>query len=301
MNRSEALKGLDSSKISIRLEAARALETRARSRDRNILELRRRSEPVPWIRKSLTRTLAKISSTGVVDEQSSRTRITNTTSSSEQSEDIYAQAIHEVTDRFVHELRTPLGRARRFAEKEIPDFASSRTHEQLTRLQHFLTGLQELGAATETALMTEFDLTALVHEEVAAIPDVGTPLMIELRGPSNLPVVTDPALVRLAVSNGLKNAAEAVASSGTLAPIVMSWGQTDRECYVAILDRGPGVPEVTGALFEIGTSTKRGHIGLGLTIAQQASISLGGEIHLNNISDGTTRFEIRWPQAGESL
>ena len=208
------------------------------------------------------------------------------------------RGLQESADRFVHELRKPVGRARLYAEKEIDNYKDSRTYKELSRLQEFLEGIQALATAAGTATLTEVDLHALIVEEAAAVGEVEGAPRIELRGPARLDVIADPALVRLAVSNALKNAVEAVVAAESDEPITVSWGATDLEHYVAILDRGPGVPPVAEPLFEIGTSSKRGHVGLGLAIARQASRSLGGEIVLSNLEEGLTRFEMRWPNHG---
>lgn len=296
MDRTEALEGLNSDRVSSRLEAARALASLALPKDRAILETYRRSEAVPWIRSALGRAVARAS---VPPEQAGEVVAVRTSGDIDDhggSEAIYAAALQEAADRFVHELRKPVGRARLYAEKEIVDHENSRTYKELGRLQEFLVGIQALGTAAGAARLTEVDLSALLEEEADAVGELDGAFRIELRGPERLSVIADAALVRLATSNALKNAAEAVASIGSDEQIIVSWGETDLEYYVVILDRGPGVPPVAEPLFEIGASSKRGHVGLGLAIARQASRSLGGEIVLSNLDEGLTRFEMRWPK-----
>ena len=297
MNRTEALRGLESDRVSTRLEAARALTVLALPEDRVILETRRRSEAVPWIRNALERAVVRASFSPEGGNREVTVSNPADIDDHEGSEAIYAAALQEAADRFVHELRKPVGRARLYAEEEIVDYRNSRTYKELSRLQEFLEGIQTLGTAAQAATLTEVDLPALLGEEVAAAGELEGAPRIELRGPSRLDVVTDPALVRLVVSNALKNAIEAVVSAGSHESVTVTWGETDREYYLAILDRGPGVSQVE-SLFEIGTSSKRGHIGLGLAIARQASRSLGGEVVLSNLEEGLTRFEMRWPRHG---
>ena len=298
MDRTEALKALGSERVSTRLEAARALASLALPEDRATLETRRRSEAVPWIRNALERAVVRAS---VPREQGGEMVAVSAPADIDDhdaGEAIYAAALQEVADRLVHELRKPVGRARLYAQKEVVNYENSRTYAELGRLQEFLDGIQALAAAAGTATLTEVDLRALIREEAAAVGELDGAPRVDLRGPSHLDVIADPALVRLAVSNALKNAVEAVMSAGSHEPITVIWGSTDREYYVAILDRGPGVPPVTESLFEIGESSKRGHVGLGLAIARQASRSLGGGIVLSNLEVGLTRFEMRWPKRG---
>ena len=56
-------------------------------------------------------------------------------------------------------------------------------------------------------------------------------------------VTSDPTLVRLAVCNGIRNAIEAVAAANLAEPhpIVITWGETDIDYWVAVLDRGVGI------------------------------------------------------------
>ena len=61
MDRTDALRGLESDRVSTRLEAARALANLALPEDRATLETRRRSEPVPWIRNALGRAVVRAS------------------------------------------------------------------------------------------------------------------------------------------------------------------------------------------------------------------------------------------------
>ena len=298
MDRAGALRALESDRVSTRLEAARALTSVALPQDRATLETRRRSEPVPWIRNALGRAIVRASIPPEQTRGKTAASALGNIDHHDGGEAIYAAGLQEAADRFVHELRKPVGRARLYAEKEIDNYKDSRTYKELNRLQEFLEGIQALATATGTATLSEVDLHTLIVEEAAAVGEVEGAPRIELRGPARLDVIADPALIRLAVSNALKNAVEAVVTAESDEPITISWGATDLEYYVVILDCGPGVPPVAEPLFEIGTSSKRGHAGIGLAIARQASRSLGGEITLSNLEEGPTRFEMRWPNHG---
>ena len=109
-------------------------------------------------------------------------------------------------------------------------------------------------------------------------------------------VTSDPALVRLVVCNGIRNALEAVATANPTEPhlIIINWGETDVDYWVAILDRGAGIVGPLDAAFEIGKSTKQGHSGFGLAVARQAIETLGGTVRLEPGADGGARYEARW-------
>ncbi len=109
-------------------------------------------------------------------------------------------------------------------------------------------------------------------------------------------VTSDRALLRLAVSNGIRNAVEAVtgAPGDEPHPIIVAWGATDVDYWVTVLDRGPGVVGPAESAFGIGKTTKKGHSGFGLTIARQAIETLGGMCTLQPVTEGGARFELRW-------
>lgn len=295
MNRDEALEALGSADVRERLGAARILARTAVPADRERLEACRRVETVPWVRNALERAVVSTAVRGVAPsrQNSDVEESAAVTDPVVLAETVHAAAIQEVSDRLVHELRKVLGRVRFFAGRELDDPGASRTMSHLNRMQDLLDGIQSLGDAASVAAAEEVDLEQLLAEEVDGL-GVGTDA-VELVGQSPAVVRGDPALLRLAVSNGLKNAVEASQGDPRAGPVVVAWGTTDVDNWIAILDKGPGVPESTDALFSIGESTKRGHSGLGLAVAQRAARSLGGDVILGNDQRGMTRFELRWP------
>jgi signal transduction histidine kinase len=102
----------------------------------------------------------------------------------------------------------------------------------------------------------------------------------------------------LCLSNGLRNAIEATAGAGGdlgNRPITISWGHTDVDCWVSIMDLGVGFKGNLQRAFEMGTTTKSGHLGMGLAIAYQALASMSGRLMLVPNQRGV-RFEMRWPK-----
>lgn len=222
-----------------------------------------------------------------------------------------------MSERFTHELRKIIGRARLHARSEISEFEGSRTEHELGRLTQFLTGIERLGVAAAAPLLAEVDLAAVIGQEIDAVSDEldvgqaggdgdadaaeppgrapgGAGLRIDRRGPAPLVVVADAGLVRIAVSNGLRNAIEASADVRA-EPVIVTWDETDRDVWIAIIDRGSGIAPGSDQLFEIGTTTKRNHAGLGLATARQAVLSHGGTVSLETLGDESTRFLVRIP------
>jgi len=195
-----------------------------------------------------------------------------------------------------------LGKIRHFAAQEIAVYEDSRTRSELERLEQVLESVTSLSKAGSVATPSEFDLADLIERVRAAGQAAGDDIVVELAGPSPLLVVGDPGQVRLAVSNGLRNAAEAAAqiTDPSRRRVLVTWGETDRDVWVTILDRGEGLPFPRVPLDRM-ASTKSGHQGVGLTIARRAAEALGGEIELVDRPSGGARFELRWNGLARSV
>lgn len=304
MDRIAALQLLASDVLSERLRAARALSQFAEPEDRHALERARAVERTPWVRSAIDRALSRTVSPADVSQSLGAGLEAHPLDDLDLSDESYAAAVQDVSDRLVHELRKIVGRARLYARREITPQETSKTVRELNRLRDFLQGIETLGHAASVPLMEEFDLSQVVAEEVHGIEvdvaDTGDPqLRIETYGPAPFLVVADVSLVRLTLSNALQNAVDAARDMADRGPVVVTWGGTDRDVWLAVLDRGVGPPANRDQIFEVGSTTKPGHLGLGLALAERGMLSLGGEIELSRSDDGVTRFEARWPLYGE--
>lgn len=323
-DRRAALDALESASLAIRLQAARFLSRVATSEDRAALQRARQHETVPWVRAAIDKAMAR-ASLGVDQPSPGEGALADSDLEPEDlAEQIYSVAAQDVSERFTHELRKIIGRARLHARTEISQFEGSRTEHELARLTQFLKGIETLGLAAAAPLLGEVDLAAVIAEEIDAVcgeldfeappertgvehdehephaADDGHPIRVDRRGPAPLLVAVDAGLLRLAISNGLRNAIEASADDRSEPTVVVTWDQTDRDIWIAIIDRGVGIAPGSDQLFEIGTTTKRGHSGMGLATARQAVHSHGGTLSLETLSDGSTRFLVRIPMAGSS-
>jgi nitrogen fixation/metabolism regulation signal transduction histidine kinase len=217
----------------------------------------------------------------------------------EVSEQIKTISVNETTKLIVHEIAPILGALRLYAREEVPNFDGSRTRIQVERLHQLLRALDGLSHAAVAPTIQEFDLAGLVTE-VAVAEAEGQHVKVDLTGAAPLVVFGDPSLVRIALGNGIRNAVEAVqgteAKTGA-SPVVVTWGDTDRDVWVAVLDLGTGPPIAVERAFEIGITTKQDHLGMGLATARQAIRSMSGTVSLLLRSEtGGARFEIRWPK-----
>jgi signal transduction histidine kinase len=209
--------------------------------------------------------------------------------------DIRSAVTEEIAAMFLHDLRPAVGQIRLVAAREFPNWATSDTLRQVDHVSELLESFASLAVAGRVRAWTEFDLSVLVSEVVQSI-DVTGDSRIATAGPASLMVRGDSSLVRLAVVNGLRNAVEAGASVADNR-IVVAWGDTDRDYWVTILDRGVGLALPPRRALTLGATTKSssGQRGLGLSIASRAAQSLGGSIELADRSPEGARFELRWP------
>lgn len=284
-----------------RLHAARYFSRFASSQDAEILRHALGKEKIPWIREALRKAIDLSSTASFLGDARPKSEVTMSEQSNEISDEIYAEATQEISRSFVHELEPILGKMRLYAEKEIPDYSCSRTKQELDRLESLLVAIDSLNRAASSPVMTEIDLAATL--EIMIDSQATGAVKIEKIGPAPLVALCDRALIEIAVSNGLRNAVEATSTVDTLPRkgVVVTWGETERDYWISIIDNGCGLPRGLDRVFDIGSSTKTGHLGMGLALARRAARSLRGDVTLSPRSEGGARYEIRWPKTGSSL
>ena len=213
--------------------------------------------------------------------------------------DVVGQIKREATEQIarivLHEIASRLGLIALVAREEVPNYASSRTRQKIEHLKRVFLAIEQLSCASSVRRIEEFDLAELLNDIVCA--EVGhVQVDVSLHGARPMLIISDPALLRLAVSNGVRNSVEALIESQLGEPheIVVTWGETDVDYWVAVLDDGSGVIGPSESAFRGGSTTKEGHSGLGLTIARQAVETLRGSCNLYAGAGRGARFEIRW-------
>jgi signal transduction histidine kinase len=292
VTRDEALTLLSSDSAHERLKAARFLVRGAHQGDLSLLRQARQRENVSYVKKSLDLAIAKLSQFVVapVGEPLGEFDIPE-----EVRRQIRSQAVEQVTGVLLHEIASPIGLVRRAASREVTNFETSKTKLYLDFLLQIFEAIEQLKGAAAAPKPEEFDLAELIND-IMLTETTSQKLDISLHGPNPLIIRSDPTLVRFAVSNGLRNAIEAVAESGSNDPhpIIVTWEATDVDYWVAVLDRGPGLTGPIESAFEAGKSTKQGHSGFGLAIAKQAIETLGGAVTLQPAAGGGALYEVRW-------
>ena len=316
-----------------RLQAARFLARNATRAHRDRLSKLRGTERNSWVRQALDQAL-KRSQTGILVADNVAMAGTAPTPIADERlhQELRAQSMEETCAMFLHELRPLVGFLDADAAQEIDGYSSSRTKHSVNQLRSFLEAMDRLRQASGAPSVQEFDLTDLVirvaENEVrrtrASLGNPGQrsdentglgldaeivpePPVVKLSPGRRDPVITtgDPALVDMAVANAIRNAIEAVLELEEANPkdIVLNWGITDTDSWIAVLDEGCGLPSGWEHLTEPGTSTKpknEGHLGMGLPIAKKAIESMHGTFQLTPRAGTGVSCEIRWPRQGSA-
>ena len=106
-------------------------------------------------------------------------------------------------------------------------------------------------------------------------------------------VQADPELLRELLLNLLLNACQASVGTG---PIVVTTTAAGETCRIAILDRGPGIPdEIRHRVFEPFFTTKHGGTGLGLAIVKRLADLQNGSVTLDDREGGGTAAIVTLP------
>lgn len=299
MDTTSAVELLGSQSPHERLKAARHLARNASPDHLPQLQRARQVENVSYVKRSLDVAIGRCRN--ICPEVKHDPSDEFSISQSVQRE-IRAKAVLEVAGMLLHEIASPLGLARDAARREVHEFADSETRRHLDRIFRIVKGIEKLKCAATAPKPQEFDLAQLVREVVAQ-ETCEANIGISMCGMAPLMIRSDPTLVGLSLSNGVRNAVEAVAAScgeplaagADTNAIIVNWGQTDVEYWIVVIDRGPGLVGTTESAFDIGRTNKRGHSGFGLAIVRQAMETLGGVANLlPAATGGGMRFELRW-------
>lgn len=289
---------LQSESATIRLEAARYLADHAGPEDEQPLREALARERIQWIRSALRRAIARVSPRATVEPY--ETSIDRDDLPAGFAAQVHAEALETTAAQLMHEIEPLLGSLRVAAMEEISGFDESNTCRALDRLDDFLAALSRLRKAASAPKNEEFSLDEVIDR---CIQDTSAPegTQIQRSGPLHCIVEGDRSLISLAFCNGLRNAIEATIVPGsdlTDRPIVVTWQTTNLECWISIVDVGIGFKGNLERAFQIGTTTKAGHLGMGLAIVEQAMTSMGGRVLLVPNERGV-RFELRWPKKAE--
>jgi two-component system sensor histidine kinase CpxA len=213
-----------------------------------------------------------------------------------------------------HELRSPLARlsvalelARQRTGPEAESVLDriSLESNRMNELIGSLTTIARLESGAGSLRKQSVELEDLVQEVArdAAFEAQGRNAQVECEILDELPVIGDPALLRSAIENVVRNATR-YTRPGTAVKIHAErtrQGQFE-DAVVRVSDSGPGVPEkeldkIFQPFYRIDDARERstGGVGLGLAITEQAVRLHGGLVRASNLPEGGLLVEIRIP------
>lgn len=203
-----------------------------------------------------------------------------------------------------HDLRTPLTAVIAAAEAIPAEGAFAAevriAREESRRLQRFLDDLLEASRIEHGTIQPNWESVDLTDVITAVLRDLRQDRQdarVALDVDADCPLVrSDPLLLRHALINLIVNALK---FSGEESEVTVQLGAMGEGALCRVLDRGPGLPEDSTALFErfhrLEGGDRVGGSGLGLWIAKNFTEAVGGTITARNRAGGGAEFELALP------
>lgn len=220
-------------------------------------------------------------------------------------------AVGRLSAKMAHEVRNPLGSVNLNVDllgdlvRELPEPAAKEAQGILQGIKDEVRGLADLteeyliSARLPNLRVERGSLNELLNELVGFLRPTAERQGVDIAMSLDAtlpPLPLDPAMLRLALRNLVKNAIEALPQGGRINV------KTRREAgavLVTVADSGPGITEAAAArMFEPFFTTKPGGTGLGLSISDEIARAHGGEMTWRNQPGEGAEFTIRLPLRG---
>jgi signal transduction histidine kinase len=212
-----------------------------------------------------------------------------------------AQAICQFSGVLLHELSPKLGLLRATAKSEFAGYyEGSEVRKHIDGVFRILEAVKNLGLSSSPPKIDQVDLHEVIAEVCAE--EISKDIDVHFVGTQPCVVKCGPSLLRLALSNAVRNAGEALLSleEGSPKKLIISWGVTDVDYWVSVIDEGPGLKGSAEEAFVIGATNKAGHTGFGLGIIKQAMESMEGDAKLSSVrGGGGAKLVMRWNVVGD--
>ncbi len=207
-----------------------------------------------------------------------------------------------------HDLRNILTTAQLFADRmessEDPAVkrAAPKLMNSIRRAVTLCESTLAFGKAEEAPpALTRVPIERVVEDvlENERLAGEGSGVVLQSKVPGGMLVRCDPEQLYRILANLVRNARQAIASTGQPGLITVSAGEDDSGWMVCVSDNGPGLPakarEHLFTAFQGGT--RKEGTGLGLAIAAELVRGHGGRLELRHTGPDGTVFEVRLPKA----
>jgi signal transduction histidine kinase len=212
-------------------------------------------------------------------------------------EAIKSEAVSDSIGQILHELEPVIGSINLFAKNEIPSFVDSKTKFELEKLNEVLETFEDWRRVEQSPKYKEVSVFDVIQKEIERIaPKSSIDITLDLS--KDLIYVLDRSLLRIIISNGLRNSVESC-NQPTLrikSPIIIKGSATDKSIWFCIIDDGLGLKNKSEVLLKSRHTTKAGNRGLGLAIIEKAVTSMGGEWKLTNSKPHGAELYFEIPQ-----
>ncbi|MDP4530381.1 ATP-binding protein [Alkalimonas delamerensis] len=259
------------------IESLKALKKTATRKQRKLIQQAAEGAGQPWLKNALL-DIANSNKLKVTDEVQ-----TSTSDNLFDIEAVRSEAVSVSIGQILHELEPIIGSINVFAEKEITNFSQSRTKYELEKLNEVLETFEDWRKVEQSPIFKKVKVFDEISKEVDRIsPKSKVDINIDV--PKNLVYVLSPALLRIIISNALRNAVES-SNQATIRekhPIIVRGSSTDSSIWFCIIDDGLGLQNNAEVLLKSRHTTKPGNRGLGLAIIDKAVSSMGGQWKLSN-------------------
>lgn len=215
-------------------------------------------------------------------------------------------ALGELAAGIAHEVRNPLNGIELMlglvqedlAERGVIDERFIKIHDEVARLNVILTDFL-LFARPKPLEKEAGNLVDLIEDAlILVVPDIEHKQITVVRDyDDNVPkTMIDPAAIRRAMVNLIKNACQAMDQNGTLTLSIKNPGATQDGFSIEVRDTGPGIPaDVKERLFHPFVTTKNEGTGLGLSIVHKTIVNHHGSIDCCNHASGGACFVVHLP------
>jgi two-component system, NtrC family, sensor kinase len=201
-----------------------------------------------------------------------------------------------------HEINNPLGVILGYArvlQRRVDERAGEDLRvieEEALRCRDIVEGLLDLARPERTG-SDNVELRATCNEIVERLREARQLSEQQVRVEGEGRVVGNAARLRQALTNLVKNAMDAVGTSGGILVRIESGTDSDGVVRVRVRDTGPGLSEEDQQrLFEPFYTTKPGGTGLGLAVSRAIARAHGGDIQARNCERGGAEFVLRLPR-----
>jgi signal transduction histidine kinase len=219
------------------------------------------------------------------------------------------QRVGEAANLIAHEVKNSLNGIRMAAELAVgPPQPGSRAERALAelrgeieRLSNFTGDLMTFSKGIKPR-KTRLELNELAAKLASLFESRATEENVQLEvlpAPEPVWVSADPQLMRVALSNLLNNAIDALSARQDAtepARIELRVGEEASVAWLSVADNADGIPEhVRGRLFEPFQSGKANGVGIGLALGKRIALAHGGELELVARPRGA-QFTLRLPK-----